>query len=59
MSNPSLEHYKYLNSIYSYLLKTRDLGLDLTLESIEQSTTNLLNNRIIKSINLIGISDSD
>ena len=35
MSNPSLEHYKYLNNIFSYLLKTKELGLDL---SIKQST---------------------
>jgi hypothetical protein len=33
MSNPSLEHLKYLDYICSYLVKTKDLGLDLTLES--------------------------
>jgi hypothetical protein len=31
MSNPSLEHLKYLNNIFSYLNKTKNLGLDLTL----------------------------
>jgi hypothetical protein len=63
MSNPSLEHYKYLNNIFSYLNKTRDLGLDLTLQSIEQSKANNPITNTIKnlknSINLIGISDSD
>ncbi len=43
MSNPSLEHYKYLNYIFSYLLKTRNKGLDLTLfnkQSTSSTTTN-------------------
>ena len=52
MSNPSLKHYKYLNNIFSYLLKTKNYGLDLTLQSKSQSN-------IYKTINLIGISDSD
>lgn len=61
MSNPTLEHYNYLNNVFSYLLKTKDLGLDLTLESIEQSTNNLTTNTrdISNSINLLGISDAD
>jgi hypothetical protein len=61
MSNPSLEHYNYLNNIFSYLLKTKDLGLDLTLESLEQSAkdykTSLDNTK--NSINVLGISDAD
>ena len=61
MSNPSLEHLNYLNSIFSYLLKTRDLGLDLTLESVKQSTTSSNKNyyNTINSINLLGVSDAD
>ena len=65
MYNPSIEHYSYLNTIFSYLLKTRDLGLDLTLESLYQSATKKANtntNNLIntnKSINLQGISDAD
>ncbi|KAH7066984.1 hypothetical protein BKA63DRAFT_425553, partial [Paraphoma chrysanthemicola] len=35
ISNPTIEYYNSLNNIFSYLLKTKDLGLDLTLESIE------------------------
>jgi len=31
MSNPSLEHYNYLNNIFSYLVSTQNYGLDLTL----------------------------
>jgi hypothetical protein len=50
MSNPSLEHYNYLDNIFSYLVKTRDYCLDLTLDS-EQSATS--------SIDLVGISDAD
>jgi hypothetical protein len=48
------------------LLKTKNLGLDLTLESLEQSTiTNTIYNNTsklentINNINLIGISDAD
>ena len=69
MSNPTIEHYNYLNNVFSYLLKTKDLGLDLTLESIEQSANNNYNNNyynknnntrdISNSINLLGISDAD
>ena len=60
MSNPSLEHYKYLNFIFSYLLKTSNYGLDLTLQSLESnnSNNNTINN-INNSINLLGISDLD
>lgn len=47
MSNPSIEHYTYLNKVWSYLNKTRNLGLDLT---IKQSKS---------LINLVGYSDSD
>lgn len=50
MSNPSLEHYKYLNYIFSYLLKTRNKGLDLSISNKQSA---------IDSINLIGISDAD
>ena len=56
MSNPSLEHYNYLDKVQSYLNKTRELGLNLTLESLKQSTNA---NTLIKSINLLGISDAD
>ena len=60
MSNPSLEHYKYLNFIFSDLLKTSNYGLDLTLQSLESSNSNnnTMNN-INNSINLLGISDLD
>jgi hypothetical protein len=65
MSNPSLEHLKYLNNIFSYLNKTKDLGLDLTLKSIKQSKPNpnssfnySLEDKS-SSINLLGVSDSD
>ena len=51
MSNPSLEHYKYLNNIFSYLLKTKELGLDLSIKQSTKYTTKL--------INLVGISDAD
>ena len=54
MSNPSLEHYKYLNYIFSYLLKTRNKGLDLTLFNSQSNS-----NTIDKSIDLIGISNAD
>ena len=52
MSNPNLEHLKYLDYIFSYLVKTKDLGLDLTLE---QPTKNSTSN----SIRLVGKSDAD
>jgi hypothetical protein len=46
---------------YSYLLQTKDLGLDLTLESLTQSAksieTSLGNTK--KSINLAGVSSAD
>ena len=60
MSNSSLEHYKYLNFISSYLLKTSNYSLDLTLQSLESnnSNNNTINN-INNSINLLGISNSD
>ena len=48
--NPSLEHYNYLDNIFSYLVKTKNLGLDLTLESSQSN---------LDPINLIGVSDSD
>ena len=51
MSNPSLEHYNYLNNIFSYLIKTKDKVLDLTLYNNNTNTS--------KSINLLGISDAD
>ena len=51
MSNPSLEHLKYLDYIFSYLVKTKDLGLDLTLES-SQSANN-------STLSLVGVSDAD
>jgi len=57
MSNPTLDHYNYLNKIWSYLVHTKNLGLDLTLEPNNQSNTNYSNSN--KSINLIGVSDSD
>ena len=61
MSNPSLEHYKYLNFIFSYLLKTSNYSLDLTLQSLESKNSNNNNtiNNINNSINLLGISDLD
>ena len=61
MSNSSLEHYKYLNFIFSYLLKTSNYGLDLTLQSLESNNSNNNNtiNNINNSINLLGISDLD
>ena len=43
ISNLSLEYYKLLDNIFSYLLKTRDYSLDLTLESVEQSNNNKTN----------------
>ncbi|KAF1925481.1 uncharacterized protein M421DRAFT_70010, partial [Didymella exigua CBS 183.55] len=52
MSNPSLEHYKYLDYVFSYIVRTKDLGLDLTLESKQSART-------LKPINLVGISDAD
>jgi hypothetical protein len=60
MSNPSLEHYKYLNYTFSYILRTKDYGLDLTLKSIEQSNNNSTikpNINLNNIINLIGVSD--
>ena len=51
MSNPSLEHYKHLNNIFSYLLKTEELGLDLTIKQSTKYTT--------KSLDLVSISDAD
>ena len=51
MSNPSLEHYKYLNNIFSYLLKTKEIGLDLSIKQSTKYTTKLLD--------LVGISDAD
>jgi hypothetical protein len=59
MSNPSLEHYNYLNYIFSYLVQTKELGLDLTLQSLEQSTISNTINNTKNSINIIGISDAD
>ena len=61
MSNSSLEHYKYLNFIFSYLLKTSNYSLDLTLQSLESNNSNNNNtiNNINNSINLLGISDLD
>ena len=50
MANPSLEHYNYLDNIFSYLVKTKNLGLDLTLESSQSN---------LDPINLIGVSDLD
>ena len=57
MSNPSLEHYKYLDYIFSYLVKTKDLELNLTLESKQSATTS--NSKDNKSIKLVGVSDAD
>ena len=57
MSNPSLEHYKYLDYIFSYLVKTKDLELDLTLESKQSTTTS--NSKDNKSIKLVGVSNTD
>ena len=51
MSNPSLEHYKYLNNIFSYLLKTKEIGLDLSIKQSTKYTTKLLD--------LVGTSDAD
>ena len=55
MSNPSLEHLKYLDYIFSYLVKTKELGLDLTLESKQPAANNSTNN----SIKLVGVSNAD
>jgi hypothetical protein len=58
MSNPSIEHYNYLDKIWCYILKTKDYGLDLTLQSPKQSkTANTC--KLQNSINLLGVSDSD
>jgi len=54
MSNSSLEHYKYLDYIFSYLVNTRNLELDLTLESKQSA-----NNNTSKSLKLIGVSNAD
>ena len=40
MQNPSIEHYNYLNNLWSYLIKTKDLGLDLSIDSTLQSKYN-------------------
>jgi hypothetical protein len=55
MSNPSLEHYKYLNKLWSYILDTRDYTLDLSLYPSKQSS----NLNPSRSILLEGVSDSD
>jgi hypothetical protein len=57
MSNPSLEHYRYLDYIFSYLVKTKDLGLDLTLESKQSAATSYKNKS--NTIKLVGVSDAD
>jgi hypothetical protein len=57
MSNPSLEHYRYLDYIFSYLVKTKDLGLDLTLESEQSAATSYENKN--NTIKLVGVSDAD
>ena len=54
MSNPSVEHLKYLDYVFSYLVKTKNLGLDLTLQSALDSTTKTNN-----CISLLVISDAD
>jgi hypothetical protein len=54
MSNPSLEHLKYLDYIFSYIVKTKNLGLDLSLEPKQSATTK--NKNFIK---LVGVSDAD
>ena len=54
MSNPSLEHYKHLDHIFSYLVNTRNSGLDLTLESSQSASNSRLN-----SISLVGVSNAD
>ena len=51
MSNPSLEHYKYLNNIFSYLLKTKELGFNISIKKSTTYTTKLLN--------LVSILDAD
>ena len=51
MSNPSLQHYKHFNNIFNYLLKTKELGLDLSIKQSTKYTTKLLD--------LLGISDAD
>jgi hypothetical protein len=56
MSNPSLEHYKYLDYIFSYLVKTKNLGLDLTLESMQSANITTTTNN---NIRLVGVSDVD
>ena len=70
MSNPNLEHYKYLNTIQSYLNSTKDLGLNLSISSLDflVSSTNKNKNTYYnkeaisstnKSTNLVGISNSN
>jgi len=54
MSNFSLEHYKYLDYIFSYLVNTRNLGLDLTLESKQSAYNNTS-----KSCKLVEVSNAD
>ena len=56
MSNPFIEHYNYLNNLQCYVLKIKDLGLDLTLESFQSANAI---NTIYNSINLIGVSNTD
>ena len=55
MSNSSLEHYKYLDYIFSYLVNTRSLELDLTLESKQSAN----NNNTSKSLKLVEVSNTD
>jgi hypothetical protein len=56
MSNPSLEHYNYLDYIFSYLVKTKNLGLDLSLEPTQSATSPPKTSNNIK---LVGVSDAD
>jgi hypothetical protein len=55
MSNPSQEHCSYLDNIFSYLLRTRDLALNLTLESLQSAK----DKDYTSSISLIGVSNTD
>jgi hypothetical protein len=72
MSNPSLEHYNYLNNyIWGYLVNTKDFGLDLSLNKLDLNKldkSNLNLNKVdfpnkqskkLDKLNLIGSSDSD
>jgi hypothetical protein len=56
MSNPSLEHYNYLDYIFSYLVKTKNLGLDLSLEPTQSATSPPKTSNNIK---LVGVSNAD